>query len=198
MFEHTLTEHTMKIVGISGSLRTGSVNTALLHNAADLLPEGVELEVIDMNVFPLFNQDIEKDGLPEELLAVQKTIAEADGVLIASPEYNYSYTGVLKNAIDWLSRPPYRALNEKPVAIVGASPGQFGTARGQYQLRGLLHGINAHVLSKPEVLIGGSMSKFSEDGKLVDQKTRDFYASMLETFVQYINRMTPEKTTVLA
>lgn len=181
----------MTIVGLSGSLRKDSKNTSLLYTAQELLPEGVNIEVVDMSVFPLFNQDIEKEGLPPELDAVQRQIAAADGVLIASPEYNHSYTGVLKNAIDWLSRPPHRPLNEKPVAIVGASPGQFGTARGQFQLRGLLHAINSHVLPKPEVLISGSMQKINAEGKLVDEQTREFYAAMLKAFVQYVNLLNP-------
>lgn len=182
----------MNIVGLSGSLRNNSKNTSLLYTAQELLPDGVSIDIIDMSIFPLFNQDIENVGLPTGLDAVERQIAAADGVLIASPEYNHSYTGVLKNAIDWLSRPPHRALNEMPVAIVGASPGQFGTARGQFQLRGLLHAINSHVLPKPEVLISGSNQKINAEGKLVDEQTREFYAAMLASFVQYIKLLNPE------
>ena len=179
----------MKIIGISGSLRKESHHTILLHNAAELLPDGVELEVLSLAGFPLFNSDLEAEGVPQAIVDVEKAISEADGVLFASPEYNGSYSGVLKNAIDWFSRPPMRVLVEKPVAIVGASPGRLGTARAQVQLASLLHMLNARVLSKPDVLISRVNAKFNADGRLVDEETRDLFAHLLNTFVKYIERL---------
>ena len=177
----------MKIIGISGSLRKRSFNTGLLHSAARLLPEGVEFEIVDLSPFPFYNADLDTDGPPEAVRVVERKIAEANGVLIASPEYNHSYSGVLKNAIDWISRPPIRALSEKPVAVVGATPGRYGTARGQANTRQLLHAIGAYVLPKPELLVTEAPKKFSEERQLIDDDTIRVYRSLLEKFVAYID-----------
>ncbi len=178
----------MKIIGISGSLRQRSFNTALLRAASELLPHEVELEVVDLSPFPLYNSELDTDGPPEAVRAVEQKIAAADGVLIASPEYNHSYSGVLKNAIDWISRPPIRALAEKPVAVIGASPGRYGTARGQMNTRQLLHAIGAYVLPKPELLVTQAPSKFDRDLRLTDEDTIHVYRSVLEAFVSFIHR----------
>ena len=177
----------MKIIGISGSLRQRSFNTALLHAAARLLPEDVEFEIVDLSPFPFYNADLDTDGPPAAVREVERKIADSHGVLIASPEYNHSYSGVLKNAIDWISRPPIRALSEKPVAVVGATPGRYGTARGQMNTRQLLHAIGAYVLPKPELLVTQAPMKFDEDRQLVDEDTIKVYRSLLEKFVSYID-----------
>jgi len=187
MSDNSTTEFNMKIIGISGSLRQRSFNTALLYAAARLLPETVELEVIDLSPFPFYNGDLDTDGPPEAVRAVERKIAEADGVLIASPEYNHSYSGVLKNAIDWISRPPIRALSEKPVAVIGATPGRFGTARGQMNTRQLLHAIGAYVLPKPELLVTQAPIKFDDERQLTDEDTIRVYRTLLENFVRYID-----------
>jgi chromate reductase len=179
----------MKIVGISGSLRKDSHHSALLRNAADLVPEGVEFEILDISDFPFFNSDLEAVGVPEAVLHVERAISDSDGVLFASPEYNGSYSGILKNAIDWFSRPPLRVLVEKPVALVGASPGRLGTARAQVHLASLLHSLNARVLSKPEVLISRVNSKVDDSGSLIDEETRGLYGHMLHAFVDHIKRL---------
>ena len=177
----------MKIIGISGSLRERSYNTALLRAAASLLPPEVEFEIVDLSPFPFYNGDNDKQGPPAAVREVEQRIAEADGVLFASPEYNHSYSGVLKNAIDWISRPPIRALSEKPVAVIGASPGRYGTARGQMNLRQLLHAIGSYVLPKPELLVVKAPTMFNEDLELVDEDTLRVYRSLLEQFVAFID-----------
>ena len=177
----------MKIIGISGSLRQRSFNTGLLASAAQLLPDGIEFEIVDLSAFPFYNADLDTDGPPEAVRIVERRIADADGVLIASPEYNHSYSGVLKNAIDWISRPPIRALSEKPVAVIGATPGRYGTARGQANTRQLLHAIGAYVLPKPELLVTQAPVKFGEDRRLVDEDTIKVYRSLLEKFVSFID-----------
>ncbi|MCX6141510.1 MAG: NAD(P)H-dependent oxidoreductase [Candidatus Kapabacteria bacterium] len=150
----------MNILAISGSLRQRSINTGLLRSAESLLPEGTVFTVADLRTIPFFDADLETTGIPESVLLLKQQIMEADGVLIASPEYNFSYTGVLKNAIDWASRGPVRPFLDKPVAVIGASPGNFGTVRAQTDLRRLMHGLGAHVLPKPELLVNQAASKF--------------------------------------
>lgn len=179
----------MTIIGISGSLRAGSFNTNLLRHARTLLPSDVTFEVVDISAFPLFDADVEREGIPAAVAAVKQRIVEADGVLIATPEYNFSYTGVLKNALDWLSRGPVRPLIDKPVAVIGASTGNFGSVRAQTDLRRLLHGMGANVLPKPELLVTQAASKFDEHGHLTDESTNTVYATLLEKFVAWIQRL---------
>src|SRR5918997_1838619 len=143
----------MKILGISGSLRKGSFNSGALRAAQSLAPEGMTIEVAEIGDIPLYNEDVRTAGLPPSVERFRGEIAAADALLVVSPEYNFSVPGVLKNAIDWASRPPNQPFNEKPVAIMGASGGPVGTARAQYHLRQVLYGLNAYVLNKPEVFI---------------------------------------------
>ncbi|EKN00106.1 MULTISPECIES: NADPH-dependent FMN reductase [unclassified Acidocella] len=173
----------MKILGISGSLRTGSWNTSALHAAAELLPEH-HLGIAEIGDLPLMNQDLEKDGtFPPEVERLRQEIRGADAILFATPEYNASIPAPLKNAIDWGSRGG-NVWAGKPAAIIGVSPGALGTARGQYPLRQTLGVLNLHLLGQPEVFIGGAGAKF-QDGKLTDEPTRAFLAKMLEAFITF-------------
>jgi chromate reductase, NAD(P)H dehydrogenase (quinone) len=179
----------MTIIGISGSLRSGSFNTMLLRHAQSLLPEGVTLDVVDITGIPFFDADVEAAGTPDVVLDIKRRITEADGVLIATPEYNYSYTGVIKNALDWLSRGPVRPFMDKPVAVIGASNGNFGSVRAQTDMRRLLHGMGANVLPKPELLVTQAPSKFDADGRLIDEATQNIYRTLLQKFVVWIERL---------
>ncbi|MCB5945289.1 NADPH-dependent FMN reductase [Acidocella sp. KAb 2-4] len=177
----------MKILGISGSLRAGSWNTALLRTAAALMA-GHELNIANIGDLPLMNQDLEQDGrFPAPVERLRAEILAADALLIATPEYNASIPAPLKNAIDWASRPA-NTLAGKPAAIIGASPGALGTARAQYPLRQTLGVLNVQLLGQPEVFIGGAAQKFT-DGKLTDTATRDFLAKALESFAAFAARV---------
>jgi chromate reductase len=169
----------LTFLGISGSLRAKSLNTAALHAAAELVPEGVTLTFADITDIPLYSGDVEAQGLPASVLALREQIKAADALLISTPEYNYSVPGVLKNAIDWASRPPAHPFAGKPIAIMGASPGALGTARAQYHLRQMFIFMDGNLLNKPEVMISGAMSKFDADGKLTDEPTRQIIAAQL-------------------
>ena len=179
----------MKILGLSGSLRKGSYNTAALHAARELLPEGVVLETAEIGDLPHYNDDIRQAGYPATVQRLRDQIAAADALLIVTPEYNYSSPGVLKNAIDWASRPPEQPFNEKPVAIMGVSGGILGTARAQYQLRQMLVFLNAHPINKPEVMIGQAQSKFDANGRLTDEPTREFVRALLVSLVAWTKRI---------
>lgn len=175
----------IRILGISGSLREGSYNTAALRAAAGLAPENAEFEIFDISGMPEFNQDNEKDP-PAKVSEFKRKIREADAILFSSPEYNYSVPGVLKNAIDWAAR-PYgdSAWEGKPCAIMGASPGAIGTARMQYHLRQIMVFLNMHPLNKPEVMINNCASKFDDQGELTDEATRDFIAKQMKALVEW-------------
>jgi chromate reductase, NAD(P)H dehydrogenase (quinone) len=180
---------TVKILGISGSLRASSFNTAALRAAAELAPAGMSIELHDIGDLPLYNDDVRLAGFPPAAVRLRERIKAADGLLLATPEYNYGTSGVLKNAIDWASRPPEQPFDGKPIALMGASPGAIGTARAQYQLRQSFVFLDAHILNRPEVMIGGAASKFDAAGKLTDQATRDFLAAMLVAFKAWTLRL---------
>lgn len=139
---------------------------------------------------PLYNEDLHEQGDPAEVINLKAQIAKADAVLIVTPEYNYSVPGVLKNAIDWVSRPPEQPFSGKPVAIMGASPGKFGTARAQYHLRQTFVCLNAAVLNKPEVMVGGVKGLFDENGQMTDQATREHVAKQLMALAELVDRTT--------
>ena len=179
----------MKVLGVSGSLRKGSWNTSVLRAAQALAPAGITIEIGAIDDIPLYNEDVRAAGLPASVERFRNQIASADAVLIVSPEYNFSVPGVLKNAIDWASRPPNQPFNEKPVAIMGASGGPVGTARMQYDLRKILASINAFLLLKPEVFIGQAGAKIDEAGNLTDETTKDFIRKLLETLAAWTDRM---------
>ena len=182
----------MKILGICGSLRKASLNMAALRACQDLTPQGMTLPIARIDDIPMFNQDVFDAGIPEPAKRLRAEILEADGVLLASPEYNFSVTPALKNAIDWASRPPNQSWQDKPVAIFSVTPGPLGGARVQYDLRRILGQIWAHVLPRPEVFIGMGPSKFA-NGKLTDESTRKFLTDLLTAFKPWIERMRVKK-----
>ena len=182
----------LKILGISGSLRKASFNTVALKTCAELMPAGMTMTYARIDDLPLFNQDVFDAGIPESARRLRAEIAAADGVLIASPEYNFSLSAALKNAIDWASRPPNQSWQDKPVAIFSVSQGPMGGARVQYDLRRILGQLWAHVLPRPEVFIGAAPAKFA-DGKLTDETTRKFLSELLVGFKAWIERMQVKK-----
>jgi len=163
----------ISILGISGSLRGESLNRKALLAACDLADEGMALTRFEgLGEIPLYNEDLRERGFPAAVIKLREAIASADALLVVTPEYNYSVPGVLKNALDWASRPPHMPLIGKPVAVMGASPGRSGTLRAQLHLRQILTGLNMHVLNRPEVLIREADSKFDDHGRLIDEETR--------------------------
>src|SRR5580698_1173079 len=179
----------MKILGISGSLRKASYNTAALRVASEVAPEGVTIEIADISEIPLYNDDVRAQGYPAAVERFREQIRAADALLFATPEYNYSVSGVLKNAIDWASRPPDQPLAGKPVAIMGASGGPVGTARAQYHLRQTCVFLNMHVVNKPEVMIGGAPAKFDAELRLTDETTRGFIRDLLTSLAAWTLRL---------
>lgn len=169
----------IRVAAFCGSLRKGSYNAAALRAAIELKPDGMEIDVLAIDQVPLYNEDMRLQGYPPPVAKMRADLAAADAVLFVTPEYNYSVPGVLKNAIDWASRPPDQPFNGKPVAIMGASPGMVGTARAQYHLRQMMVFLNAFPLNKPEVMISLATSKFDEQGELTDQKTREIIQQQL-------------------
>ena len=180
----------MNILGISGSLRRASFNTAALRAAKGLAPEGVTIEIAGLDGIPVFNDDDRAaSGMPEAVTGLCRRIAEADAVMIATPEYNYSIPGVLKNAIDWISRAGPQPFQGKPVAIMGAGPGLLGTARAQYDLRKIFVFLDAYVLNKPEVMIGGAGTRFDAEGNLTDETTGKFIRAQIEALRDWAARV---------
>jgi chromate reductase len=183
----------LKILGFAGSLRAGSYNKALLRAAIDLLPEDVTLEIFDLVNIPPFNQDIEMD-MPSKVKEFKSKIREADAILIATPEYNYSVPGVLKNAIDWASR-PYgdNSFDGKPVALMSASPGMLGGVRAQYHLRQSFVYLNMHPVNGPDVIVNFAQQKFDSNGNLVDDNTKTFLGQLLQNLVNLTKRLKGEE-----
>lgn len=178
----------MHILGLSGSLRAGSTNTALLRACGELLPEGATLDLYDFRDVPLFDADL---GEPPAVERLKAALRAADAVLIATPEYNWSIPGVLKNALDWSSRPGFRSpWAGKPVGVVGASPGAVGTARAQGVLRNTLYAMLAQVYPHPEVLVGQSGARF-QDGALTDAATRDHLRAYLAGYARWAAQVPP-------
>jgi len=178
-----------RIAAFAGSLRAGSYNRGLIKAAAELAPEGMRIEPIEIGDLPLYNADVEAQGDPASVTAFKTALNQADGILIATPGYNDGIPGALGNALDWASRLPGRApLAEKPVALMGASPGQIGTARAQLHLRQILRHVHARVLPSPELLVAQAHLKFDADLRLKDETTRRILASLLERFSRWIAR----------
>ena len=176
----------IKILGFAGSLRKNSYNKALLRLAVGLVPVNVVLETFDLEGIPLFNQDLEKQP-PEKVKEFKAKIKAADAILIVTPEYNYSIPGVLKNAIDWASRPyAENAFDGKPVAMMGASIGMLGTARAQYHLRQCFVFLNMQPTNLPEVFVSYAQEKFDEKGELKDENTRTLIVKLLENLVSMV------------
>jgi chromate reductase len=169
----------IKVLGICGSLRKGSFNMAALRTAIELRPTGMTVEVADISQIPLYNEDVRQQGFPPPVQKLREQIAAADALLFACPEYNYSMSGVLKNAIDWASRPPDQPFAGKPCAILGAAAGMAGSARAQGDLRRSMVFLDMHPLNKPEVLIGQAQTKFDENGNLADEAAKGFIRDMM-------------------
>lgn len=170
----------IKVLGFAGSLRAGSLNRALLRAAQEVAPEGMTIESFDLKDVPLYNADVEAAGDPPSVATLKEAIRTADAVLMATPEYNHGVPAVMKNAVDWASRPPRGApLNGKPVGIIGASPGQVGTARAQSQLRQAFEFTNSYCMPQPELLVFKASEKFDAQGKLTDEKTRELLCKYL-------------------
>ena len=184
----------IRILGIAGSLRKQSYNRAALRAAVELVPQGTTIDVFELDGIPGFSEDEEKSP-PATVVDLKKRIRAADAVLFATPEYNYSIPGVLKNAIDWASR-PYgdSAWEGKPAAIMGASLGTLGSARAQYHLRQTMVFLNMFPVNRPEVMIARAAERFDEDGNLVDEKTRELVRKLLESLVEWTDRLRPART----
>ena len=182
----------VNVLGIAGSLRAGSFNRSLLRAAQELAPPGMEITTFDLAPIPLYNGDVEAKGDPEPVAALKAAIRQADALLIVTPEYNFGVPGVLKNAIDWVSRPPRgSALNGKPAAIMGATPGMGGTGRAQMQLRQAFVFTQTHALLSPEVLVARAQEKFDASGRLTDEKTRQFVGQLLQALADWTLRLQP-------
>jgi chromate reductase, NAD(P)H dehydrogenase (quinone) len=179
----------MQILGICGSLRKNSLNMAALRACNELMPEGMTMTIAEIGDIPLYNQDVFDAGLPASAARFCDQVRAADGLLIASPEYNFSVSAALKNAIDWGSRVPKQVFMEKPVAIFSATGGPLGGARVQYDLRRMLGQLVAHVQPKPEVFIGAAQTKFDAQGKLTDETTRKFLTDLLVGLKAWVIRM---------
>ena len=179
----------IRILGIAGSLRHESYNRAALRAATELVSEGVTIEIFELDGIPGFNQD-EEQNPPAKVTELKKRIRESDAILFVTPEYNYSIPGVLKNAIDWASR-PYgdSAWNGKPAAIMGASVGAIGTARAQYHLRQMMVFLNMFPINQPEVMIGNAAKRFDAEGKLTDDATKEFIRQLLQNLVEWARRI---------
>lgn len=180
-----------KLIGLSGSLRRGSFNTALLHAAAELVPGGAGLSVRTVHGIPLYDGDAEAaEGIPRAAAELKDAIAAADGLLLATPEYNNSVPGVLKNAIDWLSRPPAdikRVFGGKPVALLGASPGGFGTVLAQNAWLPVFRTLGARLWSEGRLLVSRAGAVFDPSGRITDEKVREQLERFVHGFIGFVN-----------
>jgi len=183
----------IKILGFAGSLRKQSYNRAILAAALEMVPENTTLEIFDLEGIPPFNQDLELQP-PDRVKEFKTRIRAADAILIATPEYNYSIPGVLKNAIDWASR-PYgdNAFDGKPVGVMGASVGMLGTARAQYHLRQSFVFLNMHPLNQPEMMLPFVQDKVDSNGRLTDEKTRKKIGELLESLIVWTEKLKGKK-----
>jgi len=178
----------MTILGIAGSLRKGSFNSSLLRAAVELAPGDVAVSLCELSSIPLYNGDVEADSLPQSVVELREQIRQADAILIATPEYNYSIPGVLKNSVDWASRPPDQPFDGKPVGIMGASAGLYGTVRAQNHLRQVFQCLNAFVMPKPEMMVARAQEKFDAEGRLIDEKTREQLGRFVKAMVEWVGR----------
>lgn len=179
----------INILGLAGSLRKQSYNRSALRAAKELAPDGAVINIFELDGIPGFNEDEEKNP-PAKVVQLKNEIRAADAILFVTPEYNYSVPGVLKNAIDWASR-PYgdSAWNGKPAAIMGASIGAIGTARAQYHLRQICVFLNLHVLNQPEAMISNAAERFDSNGNLTDESTKKHIRKLLVSLVEWTHRL---------
>jgi chromate reductase len=169
----------IKLLGISGSLRARSYNSGALSVVGSVLPEGTEFDVASLTDLPFYNADVEQRGFPAEVESFRRTVAVADALIFAVPEYNFSVPGVLKNALEWLSRPPDSPTNGKPCAVFGASVSPLGTARGQFHFRHICVSLNMIPVNTPHVDITNAKTKFDEQGRLTDQASIDLIRQLV-------------------
>jgi len=180
---------TIQILGIAGSLRKGSYNRAALRAAQQLAPDTARIDIFELHGIPVFNQD-EEGNLPPKVAALKDAVRAADAILIVTPEYNYSVPGMLKNAIDWASRPYGQSAWEgKPVAVMGAAAGPLGSARAQYHLRQTFVFLNMYPVNRPEVMISSAQEKFDEQGNLTNEASRKLIRQLLENLVAWTQRL---------
>jgi chromate reductase, NAD(P)H dehydrogenase (quinone) len=177
------------VAGIAGSLRRASFNRGLLRAAIEEVPDGMTIQPLEIRDLPHYDADLDVDGGPESVRAFKAAIRASDGVFIATPEYNYSMPGVLKNALDWASRAPERALHAKPVAIVGASPGRWGTVRSQLALRQMLMFPACRVMAEPMLTIPAAREFFDAEGNLTADETREQLIAVLDAFARWIRQL---------
>jgi chromate reductase len=179
----------LRILGIAGSLRKASYNRAALRAAQKLVPEDATIEIFELDGISGFNQDEEKNP-PRKVVELKSKVRAADAILLVTPEYNYSIPGVLKNAIDWASR-PYgdNAWNGKPVAVMGASVGLFGTVRAQYHLRQSFIFLNMEAVNQPEVMIGNAQDRFDAEGNLTDEQSKALIRKLLRNLADKARQM---------
>lgn len=185
-----MAENKIKIAAIAGSLRNGSYNATLLETAKSFCPENTEINILDITDIPLFGQDKTR---PESVIKIRENVEKADGVLLVTPEYNYSVPGVFKNVIDWISYPiEENSLDKKPVGIMSASIGMFGGARAQYHLRQILVSLNTYVMSKPEVMLPLASQKIKEN-KIIDEETNEKIKNFMSALAIWIKRFKKEQ-----
>ncbi len=181
----------VKILAFAGSLRKNSYNKLLLQAAAKLLPASAQLEIVGIDGIPLYDQDTEVLGIPQSVKRFKENIESADAILITTPEYNHSFPGVLKNAIDWASRPyGHNSFNGKPVAVMSAAPGLFGGVSAQDQLKQVLVALNMHVVAQPAVIVTSVHEKFDMNYELVDADAKQFMKQLLANLVDLTRRIT--------
>jgi chromate reductase len=179
----------IKVLGICGSLRKGSFNMMALRVAQGMAPTGMKIDIVDISAFPLYNEDVKVQGFPPSVQTFRDQIAAADALLFVTPEYNYSVSGVLKNAIDWGSRPPDQPFDGKPVAMMGASMGVLGTARAQYHLRQTCVFLNMLPVNRPEVMIPQAQNRFDAQGNLTDETAKGLIKQLLESLQAWTLRL---------
>jgi chromate reductase len=179
----------IRVFAFCGSLRKGSFNRMALRAVEELAPDGMRFQTCDIGEFPLYNEDVRQKGFPPAVEIMRKRIAAADAVLFVTPEYNYSLPGVLKNAIDWASRPPDQPFAGKPAAIMGTTPSMLGTARAQYHLRQVCVYLNMFPVNRPEVLIAAANEKFDAEGRLNDEPTRKIIAQLMRALAEWTERL---------
>lgn len=180
----------MNLLGIAGSLRAGSFNRSLIRAAAAAAPDGVTVAAFGrLGEIPPYNDDEKQKAFPAVVTALAEEIRAADGLLIATPEYNYGVPGVLKNAIDWVSRAPDQPFKDKPIGVMGAAMGNLGTARAQYDLRRCFIFLEGLTMNRPEVFVGAAHTKFDDSGILTDAPTRNFLADYMKAFAAWVERV---------
>jgi chromate reductase len=179
----------ISVLGICGSLRKASFNHAALNTAIELKPAGMSVAVADISQIPLYDEDVRAQGFPAPVETLRQQIKAADALLFACPEYNYSMSGVLKNAIDWASRPPDQPFAGKPVAILSAAAGMAGGARAQMHLRHSCVFLDMHPLNKPEVLIFQAQNKFDADGRLTDDVARGLIRDLMAALARWTGQI---------